>query len=141
MGKSRKRTRLLRVGIAAALLVAAMPSVVSAHEHLSPLDALVGRNQAGSAIKRECSTDPRDPALMKPGGHLCSDEDAAAQVPTGQERALVQHLTSEGERIAQTHAPSERTEIEFWAWTLTIFVAAGGAFVLFNRRRSPALSS
>jgi hypothetical protein len=141
MGKSRKRTRLLRVGIAAALLVVTVPSAASAHEHLSPLDPLVGGDQGGSAIERECSMDPRDPALMKPGGHLCSDEDAAAQVPTGQERALIQHLTSEGERIAQAHAPSERTEIEFGAWMLTIIVAVGGSFVLLSRRRSPALSS
>jgi hypothetical protein len=180
MGKTRKRRRLLRVVIASGLLVVAVPSVATGHEHLTSVDALDSGRQAGvetawanlveplslradfySRLYKECSVDPRDPALMKPGAHLCSDHVAVAQVPTGQERANIQHLVPEGnERIAavqvptgqeradiqhlvpkgnegidQVPAPSDGTEIEIWAWMLSIVMAAGGSASFFLLRR------
>jgi hypothetical protein len=180
--RTRKRTRLLRVAIASGLLVA-VPSVAAAHEHLTPVDGpnpgvrtateraslepLSLRADYYSRLSGACSVDPRDPALMKPGAHLCSDHVAVAQVPTGQERANIQHLVPEGnERIAavqvptgqeraeiqhlvpqgnegidQAPAPSDGTEIEIWAWMLSIVVAAGGSasFFLLRRGRPHAL--
>jgi hypothetical protein len=164
MGKARKRTRLLRVAIASGLLVVAVPSVATGHEHLTPVEASgLGRDVATAA----CSMDPRDPALTKPGTRLCSDHVSVAQVPTGQERADIQHLVPEGnERIAvaqvptgqeradiqhlvpegneeidQAPASSDGTEIEMWAWMLSIVVAAGGSasFFLLRRGRPHAL--
>jgi hypothetical protein len=172
MGKARKRRRLLRVVIASGLLVVAVPSVAAAHEHLTPVDALDRGRQAGvdtawanlveplslradfySRLYNECSMDPRDPALIKPGARMCRNDQALAnevptgqeradiqhlvpegnervaaiQVPTGQERAEIQHLVPEGnEGIDQAPAPSDRTEIEFWWGMVGIVVAAGG---------------
>ena len=188
MGKAKQRRRLLRVVIASGLLVVAVPSVATAHEHLTPVDALDRGRQAGvdtawanlveplslradfySQLYKECSVDPRDPRLMKPGAQLCSDHVAAAQVPTGQERAEIQHLVPEGneriaavqvptgqeraeiqhlvpernERIAQAPAPSDRTEIEFWWGIVGIVVAAGGVaglIVALRRGRPNAFS-
>jgi hypothetical protein len=163
MGKTRKRRRLLRVVIGSGLLVVAVPSVATAHEHLTPVDALDRGRQSGvetawanlveplslradfySRLYKECSVDPRDPRLMKPGAQLChTDQVAAVQVPTGQERAEIQHLVPpEGnEGIDQAPAPSDGTEIEIWAWMLSIVVAAGGSasFFLLRRGRPHAL--
>jgi hypothetical protein len=142
MGKARKRRRLLRVAIASGLLVIAVPSVAAAHEHLTPVEALDLDRQAATE-KAACSMDPRDPRLMNPGAQLCSDRVAAVQVPTGQERAEIQHLVPEGnEGIDQAPAPSDGTEIEIWAWMLSIVVAAGGtaSFFLLRRGRPHALS-
>jgi hypothetical protein len=147
MGKARKRRRLLRVAIASGLFVVAVPSVATGHEHLTPVDALDRGREADvdtawanlveplslradyySRLHNGCSVDPRDPRLMKPGAQLCnSDQFAADEVPTGQERALVQHLVPEGAvGIDQVPASSDRTEIETWWWLLGIVVAAGG---------------
>jgi hypothetical protein len=171
MGKARKRRRLLRVVIASGLLAVAVPSVATAHEHLDPVDALDRGRQAGvdsawanlveplslradfySRLYKGCSMDPRDPRLMKPGAQLCHNDQVTAEVPTGQERAYIQHLVPEGnERVAaiqvptgqeraeiqhlvpegnegidQAPAPSDRTEIEFWWGMVGIVVAAGG---------------
>jgi hypothetical protein len=144
MGKAKKRRRLLRVAIASGLLVVAVPSVAAAHEHLTPVEALdLGRQ--GAAEKATCSADPRDPRLMSPGAQLCSDQIAAVQVPTGQERAYVQHLVPpEGtEPIDQVPAPSDGTEIESWWGIVGLVVAAGGAaglIVGLHRGRPHALS-
>ena len=187
MGKAKKRRRLLRVAIASGLLVVAIPSGAMGHEHLTPVNALDRGREAGvdnawanlveplslradfySRLYKECSMDPRDPRLMNPGAQLCSDQVAAAQVPTGQERADIQHLVPEGseriavaqvptgqeradiqhlvpegnEEIAQAPAPSNRSEIEMWAWMLSVVVAAGGSasFFLLRRGRPHALS-
>jgi hypothetical protein len=170
MGKAKKRRRLLRVAIASGLLVVAVPSVATGHEHLTPVEALdLGRQ--GAAEKATCSADPRDPRLMQPGAQLCHGDQLSvavsqqsqvregpssvweaeskgtqpAQVPTGQERAYIQHLVpSEGaERIDPAPASSDRTEIEIWWWMLGIVVAAGGAaglIVGLRRGRPHALS-
>jgi hypothetical protein len=195
MGEARKRTRkrrrLLRVAIASGLLVVAVPSVATGHEHLTPVEAL-GLGRQGSTEKATCSMDPRDPRLMNPGAQLCSDHVAAVQVPTGQARADIQHLVPEGnERIAAVQVPtgqeraeiqhlvpegneriavaqvptgqeraeiqhvvpegneeidqapalSDGSEIEMWAWLLSIVVAAGGSasFFLLRRKRPHAL--
>jgi hypothetical protein len=154
MAKVRKRRRLLRVVIASGLLVVAVPSVATAHEHLGPVDALLRGRHAGSATdKGACSVDPRDPQLMKPGAQLCSDDQfTAGQVRAGQERAYAlrarayaQHLVPpEGtERIDQGPAPSDGTEIEIWWGILGIVVAAGGVaglIVALRRGRPHALS-
>jgi hypothetical protein len=121
MGKTRKSRRLLRVAIASGLLVVAVPSVATAHEHLSPVDTLDRGLQAGvdtawanlveplslrsdfySRLYKECSMDPRDPRLMQPGAQLChNDLVTADEIPTvhrplsgplSQERAYGQHL-------------------------------------------------
>ena len=146
MGKTRKSRRLLRVVIASGLLVVAVPSVATAHEHLTPVDALDRGRQASvarawanlveplslradfySRLSKECSVDPRDPQLMKPGAQLCHNDQVTAEVPTGQERAYAQHLVPEGApRIDQAPAPSDRTEIELWWGIVGIVVAAGG---------------
>ena len=82
MGKAKQRRRLLRVVIASGLLVVAVPSVATAHEHLTPVDALDRGRQAGvdtawanlveplslradfySQLYKECSVDPRHAAL------------------------------------------------------------------------------
>ena len=132
MAKARKRRRLLRVAIASGLLVVAVPSVATGHDHLTPVDALDRGRQAGV----DCSMDPRDPRLMKPGARMC-DQVIANEVPTGQERALVQHLVPEvGARIDQAPAPSDRTEIESWWGIVGLVVAAGGAAgLIFGLRR------
>jgi hypothetical protein len=145
MGKARKRRRLLRVVIASGLLVVAVPSVATAHEHLTPVEALEGGSRAGFATEAVCSMDPRDPRLMKSGAELCSDQIAAVQVPTGQERAYAQHLVPpEGtERIVQDPASSDRTEIESWWGIVGLVVAAGGVaglIVGLRRGRPHAVS-
>jgi hypothetical protein len=171
MTKVRKRRRLLKVVIAATLLVVAAPTVAAAHEHLGPVDTLDrGHHTGAGAEKAGCSTDPRDPRLMKPGAQLCHNDQVtadvsqpqvregppsvweaeskvaqSAQVPTGQERAYAQHLIPPqgAARIDQAPAPSDRTEIEIW-WMLGIVVAAGGVaglIVGLRRGRPHALSS
>jgi hypothetical protein len=165
MAKVRKRRRLLRVAIASGLLVVAVPSVATGHEHLTPLDALDRGRQAGvdparaslvkalslraesySRLYGECSMDPRDPRLMKPGAPMCRNEQVTAnEVPTGQERAYAQHLVppEEAARIDQAPTPSDRTEIEFWWGMVGIVVAAGGIaglIVGLRRGRPHALS-
>jgi hypothetical protein len=165
MAKVRKRRRLLRVAIASGLLVVAVPSVATGHEHLTPVDALDRGRQAGvdtawgnlveplslragfySRLYKECSMDPRDPRLMKPGARLChNDQVTADQVPTGQERAYAQHLVPPevAARIDQAPAPSDRTGIEIWWGIVGIVVAAGGVaglIVGLRRGRPHALS-
>jgi hypothetical protein len=165
MGKTRKSRRLLRVVIASGLLVVAVPSVATAHEHLSPFDALDRGRQAGvdtawanlveplslradfySRLYKECSMDPRDPRLMQPGARMCrNDQVIANEVPTGQERAYAQHLVPRevGARIDQVPAPPDRTGIEIWWGIVGIVVAAGGAaglIVGLRRGRPHALS-
>jgi hypothetical protein len=134
MGKTRKRRRLLRVVIASGLLVVAVPSVATAHEHLSPVDALDRGRQAGvdtawanlvdplslradfySRLYKKCSMDPRDPRLMKPGAQLCHNDQVIAEVPTvhrslsaplSQGRAKGQHLVpSQGAVRAEGRGP------------------------------------
>lgn len=155
MAKVRKRRRLLRVLIAAALLVVAVPTGAAAHEHLDPVDALY-RGRGAATEKVGCSVDSRHAALMKPGAQLChNDQFTANEVPTGQERAYAQHLVppdgaaraeGRGPRTAsidQAPPPSDRTEIEIWWWMLGIVVAAGGAaglIVGLRRGRPHALS-
>jgi hypothetical protein len=164
MGKTRKRRRLLRVVIASGLLVVAVPSVATAHEHLSPVDALDRGRQASAAtawanlveplslradfysrLYKGCSVDPRDPRLMKPGAQLCRNYHGTAdEVRTGQGRASHHPVPPEGAaRIDQVPAPSDRTEIEIWWWMLGIVVAAGGVaglIVGLRRGRPHALS-
>ena len=162
MGKAKKRRRLLRVAIASGLIVVAIPSGAMGHEHLTPVNALDRGREAGvdnawanlveplslradfySRLYKECSMDPRDPRLMKPGARMC-DQVIANEVPTGQERALVQHLVPEvGARIDQAPAPSDRTDIETWWGIVGIVVAAGGVaglIVVLRRGRPHALS-
>jgi hypothetical protein len=165
MGKARKRRRLLRVAIVSGLLVVALPSVATGHEHLTPIDARDRGRQAGvdrawenlveplskradyySRLYKECSTDLRDPRLMNPGARMChyDQEVIANEVPTGQERAYAQHLVPEvGASIDQVPAPSDRTGIEAWWGIVGLVVAAGGAaglIVGLRRGRPHALS-
>jgi hypothetical protein len=146
MGKVRKCRRLLRVVIASGLLVVALPSVATAHEHLDPVDALGGGRQAG-ATKARCSMDPRDPALMEPGVTLCHDYQVTTdRVPTGEVRAYVQHLVPPEvtARIDQAPEASDRTDFEIGWWLVAIALAAAGAaglIVGLRRGRSHALSS
>jgi hypothetical protein len=165
MGKARKRRRLLRVAIASGLLVVAVPSVAMGHEHLTPVDALDRGRQAGvdsawanlveplslradfySRLYKECSMDPRDPRLMEPGTRMCRNDQAIAnEVPTGQERAYVQHLVPPDleANVDQAPAPSDRTGIEIWWGLLGIVVAAAGVAGLtvgLRRGRPHALS-
>jgi hypothetical protein len=163
MRKTRKSRRLLRVVIASGLLVVAVPSVATAHEHLNPVDRLHPGRHAGvgaawanlieplslradyySRLDEACSVDPRDPQLIKPGAQMCHTDQVTAEVPTGQERAYAQHLVPEGAaRIGQAPAPSDRTEIEFWWGIVGIVVAAGGVaglIVGLRRGRPHALS-
>jgi hypothetical protein len=164
MGKTKKRRRLLRVVIASGLLVVAVPSMATAHEHLSPVDALDRGRQAGGAtawanlveplslradyysrLYKECSVDPRDTALMKPGAQMCRNYHGTAdEVRTGQGRASHHLVSPEGAaRIDQAPAPSDRTEAEFWWGIVGIVVAAGGVaglIVGLRRGRPHALS-
>jgi hypothetical protein len=134
-----RRRGLLQVVAAAALLVVAVPTMASAHEHLSPVDSL-GRGDLTVAAteKAACSVDPRDPRLMQPGAQLCNNaQPRADQVPTGQERALIQHLVPEGtDRIDPAPAPSDGSEIEIWLWMFGVVVVAGGiAGLIVGQRR------
>jgi hypothetical protein len=146
MAKVRKRRRLLRVLIAAALLVVAVPTVAAAHEHLDPVDALYrGHHTGAGAGKAACSVDPRHAALMKPGAQMCRNyHDTADEVPTGQGRAS-HHPVSPDEAARIDHVPtrSDRMETEIWWWMLGVVVASGGVaglIVGLRRGRPHALS-